>query len=494
MILRQLDIQVCRTMMLSKQEISQKEFEELMTAERKPKMDLLKTCVACIPRLLPNDMTKPELLELLAKVCLHVDEDVRKMAQQAMANLIVELPAFRVKTIQVFIQFIQKYVPDTSSHQLDSCLKTLFHLLNNWNLALQKDGAVSPNITEKAVLYEAEGFALVMLCHCRTLARRLALHILRKCRSLLNQINLAKSDPLTRHNRSPHELCCIDVLDRCVPIMLQRVLPLLPPNERHGLLNVANLDFSALADRGSPVWLGGAVPVYPCPPVVLPTHVVSPQHSSLIPVSGVSSASTAVERPQPKDACDVSKNVTCTGQYGLFPEGSTLDTAARFSDDHHQSDSRRPDSQAHISGPVATERQSQAQQPPTSHHPGQYTQQAYIVQPVHDRILLGDVWGTCLSVAFSPDHLVTACPEAIKYAWGVVYQRLSALFPLVDPSAQIAENRASSLLRSSSKKPTTERDQLIPLWHNYATLGCCIGKLHWITCSETTKSRLPARF
>lgn len=45
-------------------------------------------------------MSQPELLELLAKVCLHVDEDLRKMAQQAMANLIVELPAFRVKTIQ----------------------------------------------------------------------------------------------------------------------------------------------------------------------------------------------------------------------------------------------------------------------------------------------------------------------------------------------------------------------------------------------------------
>ncbi|RTG86358.1 uncharacterized protein DC041_0011888 [Schistosoma bovis] len=99
-ILRQLDTQVCRTMMLPKQEVTQKEFDELMTADRKPKLDLLKTCVACIPRLLPIDMTKQEILEILAKVCLHVDEDVRKMAQQAMANLIVELPAYRVKTIQ----------------------------------------------------------------------------------------------------------------------------------------------------------------------------------------------------------------------------------------------------------------------------------------------------------------------------------------------------------------------------------------------------------
>ncbi|VEL40899.1 unnamed protein product [Protopolystoma xenopodis] len=41
--------------------------------------------------------------------------------------------------------------------------------------------------------------------------------------------------------------------------------------------------------------------------------------------------------------------------------------------------------------------------------------------------------------------------------------------------AQLAENRASSLLRTTNKKPNTERDQMIPLWHNYIVMGCCIA-------------------
>lgn len=35
--------------------------------ERKPKIDLFRTCVAAIPRILPDGMTKPELVDLLAR-------------------------------------------------------------------------------------------------------------------------------------------------------------------------------------------------------------------------------------------------------------------------------------------------------------------------------------------------------------------------------------------------------------------------------------------
>uniref|UniRef100_A0A183TS94 MOR2-PAG1_N domain-containing protein n=1 Tax=Schistocephalus solidus TaxID=70667 RepID=A0A183TS94_SCHSO len=99
---------------------------------------LLKTCINCIPRLLPYEMSRTELVELLARVSLNVDEEVRMMAQQAMVNLIIESPPYRQKTIQAFIQFIQKYVPDTSPHQLDCGLKTLYTLLVNWKIALQR--------------------------------------------------------------------------------------------------------------------------------------------------------------------------------------------------------------------------------------------------------------------------------------------------------------------------------------------------------------------
>lgn len=35
--------------------------------ERKPKIDLFRTCVAAIPRLIPDGMSRLDLIELLAK-------------------------------------------------------------------------------------------------------------------------------------------------------------------------------------------------------------------------------------------------------------------------------------------------------------------------------------------------------------------------------------------------------------------------------------------
>lgn len=35
--------------------------------ERKPKIDLFRTCVAAIPRILPDGMSKPELIDLLSR-------------------------------------------------------------------------------------------------------------------------------------------------------------------------------------------------------------------------------------------------------------------------------------------------------------------------------------------------------------------------------------------------------------------------------------------
>ena len=35
--------------------------------ERKPKIDLFRTCVAAVPRILPDGMSKPELIDLLSR-------------------------------------------------------------------------------------------------------------------------------------------------------------------------------------------------------------------------------------------------------------------------------------------------------------------------------------------------------------------------------------------------------------------------------------------
>ncbi|VDO03726.1 unnamed protein product [Rodentolepis nana] len=397
-------------------------------------------------------MSRTELIELLARVSLNVDEEIRMMAQQTMVNLIIESPAYRQRTIQAFIQFTQKYVPDTFPYQLDSCLKTLHTLLVNWKIALQRDAAVTTSLSEKSALVEAEGFALVMLCQCRPLARRLAVHILRESRAILRLIDQAAAQQQqgvgteTSHGESPQNIATsisaaasasnvavIDILDNLAPAILERVLPILPQNERHELSSLQTVDFKSLAERSNPVWLCG---------------IRQPSTWNHKPLLGSNNFSTPVAVTTADHSSSGNKVASSTMKHGGFDAAS----------------------------PSRTTRKS-AQQLSTL-RPSTFSQcllTPYLLQPQLERTQLTDVWATALSVALSTSSALSQHP-ALFYAWNTVFHRMSQVFTLIDPSAQAAENRASSLLRSTSKKaPPTERDVLVPLWHNYVTLACCIA-------------------
>lgn len=45
---------------------------QFFRGERKPKIDLFRTCVAAIPRILPDGMSKPELIDLLSRWVTHL--------------------------------------------------------------------------------------------------------------------------------------------------------------------------------------------------------------------------------------------------------------------------------------------------------------------------------------------------------------------------------------------------------------------------------------
>ncbi len=42
----------------------------------KPKLDLLKTCVAAIPRIIPEGMAREDLLSLLSRLTIHLDPEL----------------------------------------------------------------------------------------------------------------------------------------------------------------------------------------------------------------------------------------------------------------------------------------------------------------------------------------------------------------------------------------------------------------------------------
>lgn len=48
------------------------------SGEKKPKLDLLRTCVAAVPKLMPaNDLSISELVEMLLRFTVHIDEELR---------------------------------------------------------------------------------------------------------------------------------------------------------------------------------------------------------------------------------------------------------------------------------------------------------------------------------------------------------------------------------------------------------------------------------
>uniref|UniRef100_A0A671L237 Protein furry homolog n=1 Tax=Sinocyclocheilus anshuiensis TaxID=1608454 RepID=A0A671L237_9TELE len=134
-ILRHLDKEVGRCMMLSNAQMLNKEPEDMITGERKPKIDLFRTCMAAIPRILPDGMSKSELIDLLARGLKDSGKDCSSGSR---------LPAER-----------------------------------------------TPHST---VLHAVEGLALVLLCSCQTGTRKLAVSILREVRQIFLTIGQTEED------------------------------------------------------------------------------------------------------------------------------------------------------------------------------------------------------------------------------------------------------------------------------------------------------------
>ncbi|KAJ8404719.1 hypothetical protein AAFF_G00335820 [Aldrovandia affinis] len=206
-ILRHLDKEVGRSLMMTNVQMLNKEPEEMITGERKPKIDLFRTCVAAIPRVLPDGMSKPELIDLLSRLTIHMDDELRLIAQNSLQSLLVDFWDWREDVLFGFTNFLLREVQDTHPSLLDSSLRLLLQLLTQWKLALQTvgkgqdpgktgpgprpPGERSPHCT---VLHAMEGLALLLLCSCQVATRKLAVAILKEIRCLFSSIGQAEDD------------------------------------------------------------------------------------------------------------------------------------------------------------------------------------------------------------------------------------------------------------------------------------------------------------
>lgn len=148
-ILKALDAQLGRPFMLT-QNVSGKEPGNLFVGgDRKPKIDLFRTCIAAIPRTMPDGMTREELVNLLSRLTLHIDEEMRGLAFQSLQNIVNDFKDWREDVIEGFVKVVQTEVSDSFPELVDNSVRMLLQLLTTWKNCLkesasQSSQAVSP--------------------------------------------------------------------------------------------------------------------------------------------------------------------------------------------------------------------------------------------------------------------------------------------------------------------------------------------------------------
>ncbi|XP_072719106.1 protein furry homolog-like isoform X2 [Ciconia boyciana] len=256
-ILRHLDKEVGRPMCMTSVQMSNKEPEDMITGERKPKIDLFRTCIAAIPRLIPDGMSRTDLIELLARLTIHMDEELRALAFNTLQALMLDFPDWREDVLSGFVYFIVREVTDIHPTLLDNAVKMLVQLINQWKQAAQmhnknqdsqrgvSNGAAHTLPLERtlysSVFHVVEGFALVILCSTRPATRRLAVSVLREIRALFTLLEISKSD----------DELAIDVMDRLSATILESFIHLTGADQTTLLYCPSSIDLQTLADWNS---------------------------------------------------------------------------------------------------------------------------------------------------------------------------------------------------------------------------------------------------
>uniref|UniRef100_A0A8C5WPI8 FRY like transcription coactivator n=1 Tax=Laticauda laticaudata TaxID=8630 RepID=A0A8C5WPI8_LATLA len=244
-ILRHLDKEVGRPMCMTSVQMTNKEPEDMITGERKPKIDLFRTCIAAIPRLIPDGMSRNDLIELLARLTIHMDEELRALAFNTLQALMLDFPDWREDVLSGFVYFIVREVTDLHPTLLDNAVKMLVQLISQWKQAVQiqnKNQETQRGVTNGSaptlslertpysnVFHVVEGFALVILCSTRSATRRLAVSCLKEIRALFTVLDMTKGD----------DELAIDVMDRLSSSILESFIHLTGADqgtEKSGLL------------------------------------------------------------------------------------------------------------------------------------------------------------------------------------------------------------------------------------------------------------------
>ncbi|XP_058831171.1 protein furry isoform X4 [Topomyia yanbarensis] len=442
-ILRALDIHCGRPLMMTINQNLNKEPDEMLTGERKPRIDLFRTCVAAVPRIIPDNMTGHELVDMLSRLTIHMDEELRALAHQSLQTLVVDFPDWRQDVIQGFTQFLSRDVVDTFPHLLDNGLRMLFAFLTVWKNAISNSSTNNSNnntlntkvgsntaAAQRVVFHQQQqqqdsGFSKSLPQQNMSSLNAATINSNSSGSSGISSITQTTtiaaggSTDSTGHSsamagsKKNHEqplATTMHLVEGFALVMLCNCRPA-PRKFAVNILKEVKVLMKALGIAETEPPLIDVIDKC-CPQVLEKCLHMLPQadrtamlNANLIDLQWI---------------VDRNSGVWTVGNIEDSAKASTLTLC------HSQS-----------SG------------------------QAY------------DPWSICLFGFMERQHVLQYCPSAVAQAWPICYQRVTSLFNVIDPTP-VSDNRAS-LLRSSAppKKPPSEaqRDLLAHLWKNQVALA-----------------------
>uniref|UniRef100_A0AAG5D1F0 Cell morphogenesis protein N-terminal domain-containing protein n=1 Tax=Anopheles atroparvus TaxID=41427 RepID=A0AAG5D1F0_ANOAO len=487
-ILRALDIHCGRPLMMTVIQNQNKELDEMLTGERKPRIDLFRTCIAAVPRLTPDNMTGHELVDMLSRLTIHMDEELRGLAHQSLQTLVYDFPEWRQDVIQGFSQFLARDVVDTFPQLLDNGLRMLYAFLTVWRNSL---GTGSTSSSTNNTLNTKLGTGVLTVAGVGAGGAGGGGQGIHMVRTGLNQQDPGLAKPTIAQTIATNASLNAATINSNssgssgVSSITQTT------TITAGHMGVGTSGSSGIAG-GSSVAGGGTTSGTGSDTTtasgisgvgVTKKGHEQPLATTMHMVEGLALVMLCNCRSQPrKFAVSILKEVKMLKKLlGIpEPEPALIDVIDRCCPQVLEKCLHmlpQTDRTAMLNANVIdlqwiVDRNSGVW---TTGHVEESTKASTLTLCLSQSALgqAYDPWSVCLFGFMERTRVLQHCPSVVAQAWPICYQRVTSLFNVIDPTP-VSDNRAS-LLRSSAptKKPPSEaqRDSLAHLWKNQVALA-----------------------
>uniref|UniRef100_A0A8R1HZV6 Uncharacterized protein n=3 Tax=Caenorhabditis japonica TaxID=281687 RepID=A0A8R1HZV6_CAEJA len=438
-ILRLLDTQIGKPLMMSAIQSRGKEPDEYISGDAKPKLDLFRTCIAAIPRLIPEPMTHVELIDLLTRLTVHLDEELRNMAGLTLQTIIGEFPDWREQVFIGHISLIQSQISDFYPQVLDDSLRLMVQSLTTWKAAI-------------AAERKREAERVPPTGHQSTS------HLATSSVSSFPNTITSASSIISNASTSPHQ-----------PTPSLCSLP-----ESSSLHSIPTAIVSSASNTTTPTHSHGAPSVGGNTTIPIGSNsILSVLHN----IEGLAIVYLGQTRSAPRKLAVTLLKET-KQIYELLghemhdtPVIDVLDNATPYVVkkyiEHVPMRERLSWSMDFAS---VCEKISAIE-----------TDNTLVNSDRGNEYLQWDPWGCALSGYAELKHLLTKCPSAVASAWPILFSRLNAVSGYVDPNNPQNESR-SSLLRGSKSKGTSSilgeqlgQEACLALWQKYLIMCCALA-------------------